>query len=232
MPAWNEEGSVADVIKEVRVAEPAATILVIDDGSTDRTSEVARAAGATVMTLPFNMGVGGALRAGYRYALRNDFDAMIQVDADGQHDPADISKMVAQLESADLVIGARFAGVGAYEVHGPRAVAMKFMAKTLTAVTKTKLTDATSGYKLAGRRAIALFAHTFPEEYLGDTIEALVLASKAGLKIAQVPVSMRERSAGVASANSFKSTIYLLRAILALALAVSRRPVRPEGSTP
>lgn len=228
MPAWNEEDCLAAVIAEVRSAQPVATVLVVDDGSTDRTTEVALRAGAKVLRLPFNLGVGGAMRTAYRFAVRNGYDAVVQVDADGQHNPADIQQLLDSLDGADVVIGARFAGTGAYTVRGPRAWAMRLMSLVLSRLTNTRLTDTTSGFKMAGPRAVRLFADTFPEEYLGDTIEALVLASKAGLRIQQVPVAMRERMGGVASTAPIKSAVYLLRAGLALGLAVTRRPIDLE----
>lgn len=225
LPAWNEEHAVGNVVREVRAAQPAAVILVVDDGSTDRTAEHAHEAGARVLQLPFNLGVGGAMRAAFRLADREGFDALVQVDADGQHNPADIDRIRAKLDEADLVIGARFAGVGDYRVRGPRWWAMRLMSSVLSWVAKTKLTDTTSGFKMANRRAIRLFASTYPEEYLGDTIESLVVAARAGLRIAQVPVAMRARQAGEASTSPLRSAVYLSRAMLALGLALVRRPV-------
>jgi glycosyltransferase involved in cell wall biosynthesis len=222
MPAWNEAGSVADVVHEVAVALPSSRVLVVDDGSRDATAEIARAAGATVAQLPFNLGVGGAMRTGFRYALAEGFDIVVQVDADGQHDPVSISGLIARLGEADLVLGARFAGVGDYRVRGPRQWAMSVLSRVLSAVAKTKLTDTTSGFRASGPRAIELFAQHYPAEYLGDTIEALVIAARSGLVIEQIPVAMRERQAGRPSQNFFKSAAYLARAFLALVFALIR----------
>lgn len=222
IPALNEQASVASVIRDVQRALPEVTCLVVDDGSTDNTSAVAERAGALVLTLPFNLGVGGALRAGFRYARREGFQAMVQVDADGQHDPNVVGELVAALADADIVIGARFAGVGSYGVRGPRRWAMKTLAWLISRLSRSQLTDVTSGFKATGPRAISLFADNFPAEYLGDTIEALVIASRAGLRIAQVPVEMRPRQAGEPSHGPFKSAIYLVRAGAAFALAVLR----------
>lgn len=127
IPALNEQGSVADVVHEVHEAIPRAHVLVVDDGSRDRTRQVAMDAGADVLSLPFNLGVGGALRAGFRYAVRFDYDVVVQVDGDGQHDPADIERLLDALDSADLVIGARFAGAGPYAVGGARRLAMRML---------------------------------------------------------------------------------------------------------
>lgn len=222
MPAFNEQATVAAVVQEVFAKLPGISVLVVDDGSADATTEVARGAGATVATLPFNLGVGGAMRLGFRYALENDFDTVVQVDSDGQHDPGEVPALLEQLSSADLVLGARFAGQGDYETRGPRAWAMKVLAAILSRTSKTKLTDTTSGFKASGPRAVRLFAEHYPAEYLGDTIEALVIAAKAGLTIRQVPVAMRPRAGGVPSHNFVKSATYLGRAAVALVFAYIR----------
>ena len=151
------------------------------------------------MSLPFNLGVGGAMRAAYRFAYEEGYDCVVQVDADGQHDPADIARLHAALGDADVVVGARFAGVGDYVVRGPRRWAMRLLASTLSRLVGTPLTDPTSGFRMVNVHALSLFAFDFPEEYLGDTVEALVLASRAHLRIAQVPVAMRERTTGAPS---------------------------------
>jgi glycosyltransferase involved in cell wall biosynthesis len=222
MPAYNEEASVAAVIAEVFEKLPHMSVLVVDDGSADNTSAAASAAGALVATLPFNLGVGGAMRLGFRYAIENGFDNVVQIDSDGQHDPASVPALVTALDSADLVIGARFAGEGDYAVRGPRHWAMVVLAGTLGRISHTNLTDATSGNRASGPRAVALFAEHYPAEYLGDTIEALVIAARSGLVIRQVPVVMRVRAAGIPSQNPFKSAAYLGRAVLALAFALIR----------
>lgn len=226
IPAWNEEAVLTPVLGEVRGALPEGSdILVVSDGSTDRTAEIAKAAGVMVLDLPLNLGVGGAMRAGYLYAQRNGYDYAVQLDADGQHDPAEIPALLAaaEREDADLVIGARFAGKGTYEVRGPRHWAMVVLAVILSRICGTRLTDTTSGFKLAGRRAIALFAREYPAEYLGDTIEALVIAARSGLTIRQVAVEMRPRAGGTPSHNPLQAARFLLRAFLALGIALTRR---------
>ena len=222
VPAFNEEASVGDVIAEIRAKLPGADVLVVDDGSADATTERAIAAGAMVARLPFNLGVGGAMRTGYRFALEQGYAAAVQVDADGQHDPAGVPALLAALEHADIVLGARFAGEGDYSVRGPRAWAMKLFAVVLSRTAGTRLTDTTSGFRATGPRAIALFAEHFPAEYLGDTIESLVIASRAGLVVRQVPASMRPRAAGTPSHNPIKAAVYLGRATLALVFAYFR----------
>lgn len=222
LPALNEEDSIAEVIAEVRAALPGTRCLVVDDGSTDRTAAVARAAGAEVASLPYNLGVGGAMRLGFSYALENGFDNVVQVDADGQHDPSSVRALVEALDRADIVLGARFAGTGDYDVRGPRRWAMRLLATILSRIARTKLTDTTSGFKASGPKAVRLFASHYPTEYLGDTIEALVIAARAGLIVTQVPVAMRPRAGGVPSHNPLKAAAYLGRAAIALVFALVR----------
>jgi glycosyltransferase involved in cell wall biosynthesis len=226
VPAWNEQASVGHVIKEIGSACPEADVLVVDDGSSDATASVAKQAGAAVLRLPYNLGVGGAMRAGFRYALRSGYRVVVQVDADGQHDPAAIHRLVEAIdgpEGADIVVGARFAGEGAYKVGKARWAAMKLLARMLSRITKTKLTDATSGFRATGPRALPLFARSYPTEYLGDTIESLVIAARSGCVCRQVPVVMRPRYAGTPSQSAWKSIAYLGRAFLVLMLAAVRR---------
>lgn len=231
MPAYNEEEAVASVVREVLGKVPGASCLVVSDGSRDRTVERAAAAGALVLELPFNLGVGGAMRAGFRYALRHGYQHVVQIDSDGQHDPESVPKVLAALARADVVIGARFAGEGDYAVRGPRRWAMRVLAVVLSRIARTPLTDTTSGYRGAGPRAIALFAENYPAEYLGDTVESLVIAARHGLTVSQVPVSMRPRAGGVASHAPFKAAVYLARAAMALLIALIRPITPPQGAT-
>jgi glycosyltransferase involved in cell wall biosynthesis len=224
VPAWNEQQTVGDTIREIRAATPHIPVLVVSDGSTDRTVQVAREAGALVLELPFNLGVGGAMRAGFRYAVRHGYDAAVQVDADGQHDPAEVPLLLAKLAEYDLVIGARFSDDSdEYRVRGPRKWAMVVLSKVLSRIAKTKLTDATSGFKATGGRALPVFAEHYPVEYLGDTVESLVIAMRAGCTVTQVPAHMRPRRGGNPSHRPIKSMIYLFRAGFALLLALIRR---------
>jgi len=223
VPAWNEARNVGNTVREIRAACPAYDVAVVDDGSADDTARVAREAGATVLALPFNLGVGGAMRTGFTYAQRLGYTQAIQVDADGQHNPADIDRVLAGLRSADISIGARFSEVGDYEVRGPRKWAMKFLAAVMSRVAHTKLTDVTSGFRAAGPRAIDQYVQYYPAEYLGDTLDSLVAACHAGLTVTQIPVAMRPRVHGRPSQGPIGSSIYLLKSVFALTLAVMRR---------
>ena len=222
IPAWNEEQTIADVIHKVNSVEAVDTVVVVNDGSSDATAAIARSAGATVLTLPFNVGVGGAMRAAFLYAKEHDFDFAVQVDADGQHDPADIPRLIQAAEPASVVIGARFADEDDYEVSFPRRLAMKILASSLSRVTHSTLTDTTSGFRLSDKRAIELFSTRYPAEYLGDTVESLVIAARAGLEVTQVPVKMHERQGGKASQSAVRASLYLGRSILALFVSLSR----------
>ncbi|QIK63002.1 glycosyltransferase family 2 protein [Leucobacter viscericola] len=231
MPAFNEEEVIASVVREVRQTLPGATVLVVNDGSSDATTDRAREAGARVLELPFNLGVGGAMRLGFRYAETNGFPVAVQLDSDGQHNPADVPALVALLdasegsngaEGVDVVVGARFTDGDEYEVRGPRKWAMRFLSSVLSRAMHVRLSDTTSGFKAHGPRAIHLFAREYPAEYLGDTIEALVIGHRAGLRFAQLGVTMRERAGGTPSHNPLKSAIYLGRAFFALVIAFLR----------
>jgi glycosyltransferase involved in cell wall biosynthesis len=222
VPAMNEEESIGKVIADVKAELPFVDILVVNDGSTDGTAAVAAGAGAIVTTLPYNLGVGGAMRLGYRYADRNGYDVAIQIDADGQHDPRYVPVMLKALEDADLVIGARYAGEGDYAIRGPRHWAAKMLSVVLSRVAKTRLTDTTSGFRASNRTLIERFARWYPVEYLGDTIEMLVRAARSGHVVRQVPVAMRQRQGGTAT-SPWKATVYLFRAMITLLLAFVRR---------
>ena len=222
VPALNEAQTVGGVVREIRDAVPSATCLVIDDGSRDATALVASQAGATVLQLPYNLGVGGAMRTGFRYARDHGYPVVVQVDADGQHDPRFIPDLIAGLSTADIVIGARFAGTGHYGVRGPRRWAMRALAAAVSVVAHRKLSDVTSGFKASGPSAVRLFSRVYPAEYLGDTVEALVIAARAGLRIEQFPVEMKPRQAGSPSHNPVKAAVYLIRAGVAFLLAMLR----------
>ena len=174
------------------------------------------------------------MRTGFTYAQRHGYRRAIQVDADGQHNPADIARVLSGLGEADISIGARFAEVGDYTVTGPRKWAMLFLANTVSRVAKTRLTDVTSGFRAANERAINQYIAYYPAEYLGDTIDSLVAACHAGLAVAQVPVAMRPRAHGTPSQGPVGASVYLLRSVFALALAMMRGPrsmaaARAEG---
>jgi glycosyltransferase involved in cell wall biosynthesis len=233
IPALNEAESVAAVVREVRACvETVVEVIVIDDGSSDGTAAEATAAGATVLTMPFTVGVGGAMRTAFVYAARNGLTHVVQVDADGQHDPRYIGEMLTKLSEHDIVIGARFAGVGNYQVKGLRRWAMWLLSWLISQIVGVRLSDATSGFRAVGPRAVAAFANEYPSEYLGDTVESLVLAHRAGLSISQVPVAMRFRQAGSPSQNRLMASTYLARAMLVIGLSLLRTSKQSGPTAP
>lgn len=228
LPAYNEQESVGTVVRAVRdLGYPA---VVVDDGSRDHTAEAARDAGATVLSLPFNLGVGGALRAGFRYALRAGYDVVVQVDADGQHDVRDVPALVAQLAEtgSDMVVGTRFAHEEVeYPVGTARKAAMQVLARRAGRAADVPLSDATSGFRAIGPKLLARFAYEYPVEYLGDTVEALVIAGEHGARASEHPVRMSVRATGKASAGPLASAWYVVRVLLAIELMRGRRAAPP-----
>lgn len=223
IPAWNEQASIAKTIEAVRASKVVCDVVVVDDGSTDDTAKIAAQSGAKVLQLPFNLGVGGAMRTGFIYAQRHGYEAVVQVDADGQHPPEQIHLLTDALADADIVIGSRFKNKGSYEVKGPRAWAMKILAAALSRISGTKLTDVTSGFRAANSRAINQYVVFYPVEYLGDTVESLVAATRSGLKVSEVAVHMHPRRGGEPSHNAIKSTVQLIRSLFALSIALTRK---------
>ena len=224
IPAFNEEKSICNVIREIRMHIPQASILVVDDGSHDATSEVAESESVNVVSLPFNVGVGGALRVGFLYAHRNSFSQVLQIDADGQHKASEAKLLLDFSEGCDIVIGSRFAeSTKNYSASFLRKLALRWLSFLISKICKTKLTDVTSGFRLSSSSAIELFMKEYPVEYLGDTVESLVIAHKTGLSIKEVPVQMSQREFGSPSQNFVKSSWYLLRATLVVVLSLIHR---------
>jgi len=229
IPAWNEEASIVDVIMKVRSHQPGVDVLVVDDGSTDDTAVRARGAGATVISLPFNVGVGGAMRTAFLFAEREGYQAIVQVDADGQHDPADLQRVLDGLSEADIVVGTRFHPESTYFVGGPRRWAMVLLSKALSSMNKGTISDPTSGFRSAGPRAISLFALEYPADYLGDTVGSLAIAIRRGLVVHETPVTMYFRQFGRPSKNAVWSALYLGRATLAIVATGLKGNQTPRG---
>ena len=224
IPAFNEAKSIGNVIQDIRLYIPNASILVVDDGSKDNTAKVAESANVSVLQLPFNIGVGGALRAGFLYAHRHSFTQVLQFDADGQHKAEYASRLLEAAQGIDIVIGSRFAeSKHNYDASFLRRLAIRLLSSAISRICKTKLTDVTSGFRLSSSSAIELFMKDYPVEYLGDTVESLVIAHKSGLSIKEVPVQMSKREFGSPSQNVLKSSWYLLRAILVVILSLLHR---------
>jgi glycosyltransferase involved in cell wall biosynthesis len=227
VPALNEAAAIGQVLTSLSAAHPLADVVIVDDGSRDNTAIIAREAGAHVVSHAINLGVGAAMGTAFKYAVRNGYDAVIQFDGDGQHRAEHIAELVAGLASSDIVIGSRFAVEGGYKSSAARRSVQRLIARVASLYTRTKLTDATSGFRIAGPRALAVFAEHYPVEWLGDTVESIVLASRQGLTIAEIPVKMNERAGGVPSQSVWKATMYTGRILFILGLA-GIRSVPPQ----
>jgi len=227
VPALNEEEAVGRVIDEIRAFDPGFDIVVVDDGSTDRTAGVAADRGAHVLRLPFNLGIGGAMQTGFRFAFEHGYDVAVQIDGDGQHDPSQLPKILEPVLSgeADLCVGSRFTGDGAYRSSFARRVGIKIFAGVVSAVVRQKVTDTTSGFRAVNRRGITLFAADYPHDY--PEVEATVMLVKHKLRLTEVPVAMRERSGGASSITPVRSVYYMTKVLLAIFVGLFRRYAVP-----
>jgi glycosyltransferase involved in cell wall biosynthesis len=227
IPAYNEEGSVGVVARQVLGLGYRA--VVVDDGSVDRTAAVAEEAGAVVLRSPVNLGVGGALRLGFRFALEQGATVVVQCDADGQHLPAEIPLLLEAIdEGADMVVGTRFAGPGSMaHVRRTRRFAMRILARLASRAAGGRITDSTSGFRAIRRPLLDAFAVSYPAEYLGDTVEALIEAGRSGYRIAEVPITISPREHGRSSASWVANVWYLTRVVSALGLRAGRRMAPP-----
>jgi hypothetical protein len=216
IPAYNEEGSIERVIEDIRIHLPEADILIVNDGSTDLTSKKAKACEATVLDLPFNLGIGGAMQAGYKYAYEKGYGVAIQVDADGQHDPKEIPKLLHAFaeKKVDMVIGSRFLGDSEFKSSITRRMGISIFSGVISMIVGQKITDPTSGFRGANRKAIQLFASSYPQDY--PEPEVVVLLHQCRLKMGEVPVGMNERYSGESSITKIRSIYYMVKVLLAI----------------
>ena len=229
VPAYNEAATIAAVVASVREARADFDVLVVDDGSTDATGELAARAGAAVLRLPFNLGIGGAVQAGFNYALDNRYERMVQVDADGQHLPDEIDVLTETMDAnpdVDMVCGSRFLTDTGYPAPISRRTGIHIFAFLLSRIVGQHVSDPTSGFRLYNRRGIALFARDYPHDY--PEVEAVLMVHHHRLRMAEVPVKMRERGGGVSSITSGKSAYYMVKVLLALFVGLARRRPLPE----
>jgi len=229
VPAFNEARSITRVIGRLRMVVPDAHIVVVDDDSDDDTAMRALRSGATVITLPVNLGIGGAVQAGYLYALRQGFDLAIQVDGDDQHDPAEIDRLLDPIRSrrAEMTVGSRWLGRGDYVAPAGRRIAMRLLAALVRWRTGDTFTDTTSGFRAVGPQGIALFARTYPTDF--PEVESLVLACRHGLRVEEVPVRMAPRSHGQSSIAGLRSAYYMARVTVALVIGSLNRKGTSKG---
>jgi len=230
VPAWNEERDLAGVIGELRRAVPGWDICVVDDGSSDATAAVARRAGAVVLRLPINLGIGGAVQTGYLWARSHGYDVAAQIDGDGQHDPQYLEGAVRPIVdgTADVVIGSRYLGPGGFRSSALRRAGARYLSWFLRLRCRAHVTDPTSGFRVAGPRAIELFAAHYPSDY--PEPEAIALATRHGLRVEEVPVVMRERQHGTSSIGPARTLYYLIKVSLALLLLPVERSRKVEIS--
>lgn len=224
VPAYNEAPNIGKVIDQIHHSEVACDVLVIDDGSTDTTAVVAESHGALVLRLPFNLGIGGAVQTGFKYAHVHGYDIAIQIDGDGQHDVAYLPQLINPilLQQIDLVIGSRFLVPSkGFQSTMTRRVGISFFVKLINILTGTVITDPTSGFRAHSKRLIAIFAKYYPHDF--PEPEAIVVAQRAKAKIQEVPVEMRARQGGSSSIGSIKSVYYMLKVTVALVLHMMRR---------
>ena len=223
VPAFNERQSVGKLVKRLRRALPPFDVLVIDDGSTDDTIRQVPPETA-VVSLPFNLGIGGAMQAGYRYAALHGYDVAVQVDGDGQHRPGEVVRLVRELlrSGSDLVVGSRFLGPGGYKQSLPRMIGIHVLDAMIQLLGRISITDCTSGFRVANRRVIRAFAHWYPDDY--PEPEVILLLHRAGFKVTELGVSMRRRRAGMTSIPLGRGLFYVLKVSLALVLDIARDP--------
>jgi len=217
IPAFNEEAALPSLLNELRSVAGLVPV-VVDDGSTDSTAQVARQAGVAVLQLPFNLGVGGAVRAGLCWAVERDAERVLVIDADGQHNPSDIDALITAVDQgAGLAIGSRFAeGAGAYTVGSTRRRAMRLLNGIVRSTTGVAVTDATSGFRAMNRTVAEFLAREYPVEYLADTVEVVVMVHRAGFDVVEVPVSMRIRAGGLPSSRRFRLAFNMLRLLVGI----------------
>jgi glycosyltransferase involved in cell wall biosynthesis len=228
VPAFREEGAIGAVVAELRATEPALDVVVVDDGSDDGTAAAAHAAGAAVVRLPFNLGIGGAVQTGFKYALEHGYELAVRLDGDGQHDPGELRKLLAPVLAgdADIVVGSRFADGGdAYRPPLARRVGIGLFARIVSLLVRQRVTDTTSGFQALNLRGIRLFAHDYPHDY--PEVEATVMVVRHQLRLLEVPVLMREREHGSSSITALRSAYYVIKVLLALFIGLFRRNVVP-----
>jgi len=216
IPAYNEQESLPGVIEDLRTNFPSGDILVVDDGSRDHTAGIARSAGVSVASLPFNVGIGGAMQTGFQYAERQGYDIALQFDGDGQHLAGEIGELLAPLAEgkSDIVVGSRFLAANNYRAPFLRKVGIRIFSTVLSKVLGMRVTDTTSGFRAANTKVIRFFSRAYPEDY--PEVESLVLLHRAGLRIAEVPIRMQERTGGRSSITPVRSAYYMVKVLLAV----------------
>jgi glycosyltransferase involved in cell wall biosynthesis len=231
VPAFNEEAAVGQVIAAVRNVLPGTTVLVVDDGSQDETTEVAQRAGAEVIRLPHHLGLGGAVQTGYRFAFEHGYERVVRLDADGQHPPEEIREMLAMMDkgSYDMVTGSRYLESNGYETQAMRRFGGQVFSLVLRPILGQRISDPTSGFIAVNRNALEVFSHSFPLEY--PEIEALVVLRRKAMTFAETPVRMRPRIAGESSIGRWSAVYYMVRVLLGVFVNVIKYEKRYHTAT-
>jgi len=231
VPAFNEQETIVRVIDEIRGFDPELEIVVVDDGSRDRTAVVAEQHGAHVVRLPFNLGIGGAVQTGFRYAFDEGFRLAVRLDGDGQHDASQLGLLLEPVLAgeADIAVGSRFASPGGYRSSRPRRAGITILAYTVSLLVRRRVTDPTSGFQALNRHAIGLFAADYPHDI--PEVEAVLLLHKHRLRMVEVPVLMRERGGGRSSIGAVFAVYYMVKVLLALFVGLFRKNVTPLEDT-
>ena len=223
IPAYNERESIVSTVERLKKEAPGLDYVVINDCSKDDTAQLLSAHGMHFIDLPVNLGIGGAVQTGYRYALAHGYDAAVQVDGDGQHDPAFLSVMAKTLEEerADMVIGSRFIRHEGFQSSFARRVGILYFTRLIRLLTGKTITDPTSGLRMIGRKGIAMFAKEYPRDY--PEPESVVELLRSGGKVLEIPVVMRERQGGTSSIRFRNSVYYMIKVTLAILIACIRK---------
>lgn len=231
IPAYNEAATVGSVVRGVHRHAPAFDVLVVDDGSTDETGPIAANAGARVVRLPFNVGIGGAVQTGFVFARENNYDFMVQIDGDGQHDAAEVDRLLTEMSrgGVDMVCGSRFLDEQMrYPAPISRRTGIHVFAFLLSRFIGERVSDPTSGFRLYNRRAIELFAADYPHDY--PEVEAVLMLHHHELRMRETPVRMYKRGGGMSSISTGKSGYYMIKVLLALFVGLARkRPMTTPG---
>jgi glycosyltransferase involved in cell wall biosynthesis len=236
VPAHNEADAITSTIEEIHNWAPEFDVLVVDDGSTDETAARAASAGAAVVRLPFNLGIGGAMQTGYIYAQEHDYQVAVQIDGDGQHDPRYIHDLLSRLYSTpglNMVTGSRFLRpIGNGHLSStPRRVGITIFARLVSMITGRRVTDPTSGLRMTNRVGIELFARDYPHDY--PEVEAILLMHAHRLNSCEIPVMMRPRTTGVSAISSTQPVYYMIKVLLAVFIGLFRsHPTVEQGDTP
>lgn len=222
IPAYNEEANIEKTVESILRDSKGFDYVIINDCSTDRTRQICEEKGYNIVNLPINLGIGGAVQTGYKYAVRNGYDMAVQVDGDGQHDPRFLEEMAEYLaeNNLDMVIGSRFIEKQGFQSSGLRRTGIRFFTKLIKMLTGVTITDPTSGLRMVGKKILTIFAEDYPKDY--PEPESVVAILRRGMKVQEIPVIMREREGGVSSISMKKSVYYMVKVTLAIIIECIR----------